>query len=131
MPDALAYQKRTAAKLLEAVAIELRNVRAPGVPAPDPDALYAEATVVALARLIGEAVACFPPGEPRQAMKRALVPLLGQPVGMLLKGMSDLHASAALEGHAQILATTMGATPFVSISVETNTSLHPAPKVMQ
>lgn len=87
-----------------------------------PEERAAETAVHAIRKIIGEAVARFPPGEQRQAMKQILAPLLGNPLGQLLKGMEDRHVAACLEGHAELMALTMGATPVVNITVETTPS---------
>lgn len=126
MPDTLQYQKELAGKLLNAIAFDH-----PDMARPVPPAVMADVVTIALRRLIGQAVAHYEPGPERQAFKQALVPMLGYPAGQLLTGMDDLHVAACLEGHAQILATTLGATPMVSVSVSSEPSRPSHLKVVQ
>ncbi len=130
MADTLPFQKVMALKLIAAIDVELTATKPAGAAqAPLPE-YVAEVAIVAIRRIIGEAVALFPPGDDRQAMKQALAPLLGNPLGQMLTGMHPRHVAACLEGHADVLATTLGATVSVAVSVHTEPST-PHLKVVQ
>jgi len=129
--DEMAWIHLLSDQLLDAV--DKRLVRI--LPATDydtPGGMAANTAVNAIRAVIGRTMARFPQGLERDAVKVALAPTLGNPLGQLLSGQPDRVIAACLEGHAQLAGLAMGAETRVSVTITMAAApVHPHLKVVQ